>query len=352
MKNNDIKQRINQAVIHEIPDVFDRIDISKIQIEPKVKKSINFNFAKSLKLAVSAFALIITAFFAYNFFFAPDINSNTPLESEIELLGFQTISGAILLEDSSLIELNNIEAYDSIILAVSTAEDDSINDYISEINPLMHFMETIINSDNSIDYQTFASDDANYAFAFKYTSFDLAKNQLTYKVYYNQNETSSSGKIVFSDKEYNFDSENKETKLSIDEDNYVIINNDSESTQQRFKYTIYQNGILMLENDLELYRVNRNIEVKAKITKNGLSMNLYVQRKYFSNLDELEVDYEIDNQGKHLSGKFNVNLEFEQENNGYSYKYNFGNDNSETHPRGPMSNPGGNHPGRPGIIIL
>ena len=118
-----------------------------------------------------------------------------------------------------------------------------------------------------------------------------------------------------------------------------------------FKYQLYQSGDKVLENNMEIYRVQKNIQVRTRIQKNGLSMNLYIQRTYLNNLDELEVEYEIEESQKSINGQFKVNLEFDQQVNGYKYRYIMPNNSSVNQPRGPFSSTRDNNSPRFGVII-
>lgn len=351
MKEKEILSRIDKATIKEMPDVLNRINLKNIVIEPQERKHFGFNFAKSIRLAVTSIALLVTGFFVYNTFFSTINNSNTPLESDIEILGFQTITGAVLLDENNLVEMSYTGDTESIPLNVLTTESLGIDDYIGDINPYIHLMETILNNNNSINYQTFESDDQNYAYAFKYTSSDLAKNELTYRVYYNQIDENISGKIEFSDRVYLFEKTQNQIKINIDENNYILVDDNSTSSQQQFRYNLYQNGEKVMENSLEIYKVKNNIQVRTRINKNGLSINLYIQRRYLSNLDELEVDYEIEESQRTINGEFKVNLEFDQQINGYKYRYVLGDNGAINQPRGPFSNPMNNDNSRFRTII-
>jgi hypothetical protein len=269
----------------------------------------------------------------------------------MEIIGFQTITGSILLEDFSVEELNYTEDDYLNSLELSVTESIDVNDYLDDINPFMHLMETIINQDETIMYEEFQSDDENYSYAFSYTSSDLAKNEVIYKVYYNQSEETTEGEIRFNDYNYQFTKNNQNIKIEIDENNYVNINDLSTNNQQKFAYQLYKNGLKALDTDIEIYRVNKNIEVKTNINKNGLSMNLYIKRNFYSNLDEFEVDYEITENQNQVAGKFNVNLEFDSTINTYKYRYIMENNGTAEKPRGPINNPGRNN--NPfGVIIF
>ncbi|MDT8336903.1 MAG: hypothetical protein RQ856_03635 [Candidatus Izemoplasmatales bacterium] len=351
MKEKEIISRINKATIEEMPDVLSRINLKNIVIEPQERKHFSFNFAKSIRLAVTSIVLLVTGFFVYNTFFSPISNSNTPLESDIEILGFQTITGAVLLDENNLVEMSYSGDTESIPLNALTTESLDIDDYIGEINPYIHLMETILNNNDSIKYQTFESDDPNYAYAFKYTSSDLAKNELTYRVYYNQIDETISGKIEFSNQVYLFEKAQNQIKINIDENNYILVDDNSTSSQQQFRYNLYQNGEKIMENSLEIYKVQNSIQVRTRINKNGLSINLYIQRRYLNNLDELEVDYEIEESQRQINGEFKVNLEFDQQINGYKYCYVLGNNGPINQPRRPFSNHMNNDNPRFGTII-
>jgi len=344
MKKKEIESRIKVEALREIPDIYERINLQQIKIEPKKKQTFSFNFVRTLKLSLTSIFILVSGLFLYNYFLSPNSNTNTPLASETELIGFQTVSAAALLEQFNVTELNDTSNYDSIDLAFVPNESLNIDDYLDDINPFINLMETILNTDSNIKYTSFDSDVEDYEFAFTYNSQDLAKEAITYTVYYNQNPLS--GIIKHKDKVYNFNFDNQETTVYLDEENYIIVNNNSDETQQKFSYQFYFNNQLRQENEIEIFRVQRALQVKATINKNGLMMKLHFQRKYLTNLDEIEIDYEIEENDNSIIGKFQVNLEFDQMMNIYRYHYIMSKNESFDRPRGPFSNPGYNTPPR------
>ncbi|MDY0011042.1 MAG: hypothetical protein RBR96_04835 [Candidatus Izemoplasmatales bacterium] len=338
MKRKEIEAFIKQKALAEMPEVIDRINLDRITIEPKKRKVFNFNFGNFVKFASGMIALVVTGFIAYNALFSD--NSNPVLSTDTEVLGFQTITAAVLLDDANLVELSYSAPLEITELQMTTQEVMSIEDYVGDINPYMHLMETIINDNDSVKYEEFVSDDENYTYAFSYTSTDLSKNPVTYKVYYNLNEEMASGKIKFGEKEFSFEAKKALTTVRIDSENYITVSDESTTTLQKFNYRLYQNGLKMSENNLEIYKVNNNIRVRTKVMKNGLSLNLDVKREFFNELDEFEVTYEIENQTNMINGNFRINLEFDSEENGYVYRYTFGNNNGGMNqPRGPFMGP-------------
>lgn len=342
MKEKEIRERIKQTALNDMPDVYEKINLNNIQIEPRKRPKFSFDFAKSLKIVFTSFVLVVTGFFVYNFIINNNIDSTTPLASDLEILGFQSITGTVLLGDAELEELsyNNLDS-EVVSLSQMTASI-SIDDYVDDINPFVHMMETILNSTDEITYNEFDSDDEDYQFAFSYKSSDLAKNEVTFKIYYNKNEDLFDGKIVVEDKIYEFDKNSIRMQIRTTDTDYIEVKNNSTEIKQAFNYRLYQNEELVFENEMELFRVQNNLQVRTRITKNGLSMNLYFQRKYMSDLDELEIEYEIEENDSRITGDFKVGLEFDQMMNGYKYRYVFSNNSTTDKPRGPFANPGNN----------
>ena len=350
MKKQDIEKRIRDAANMEMPDVFSKINLENINIEPVEKRHFNFNFGRIMKYAVSTFALIITAVLVYNNFFSPINNTNTPLETNEEIIGFQTVTGAILLDELNVVELSYSQDDYLTQLSNEVSEEIDVTDYFDEINSLIHVMESILNQDSDIVYESFVSDDENYEYAFKYTTNDLADNEITYLVYYNNDTEDLNGKIVFGDRTFEFIETDSRLRIKIDDDNYIEVLNNSSEEQQEFNYKLYTNGNMVLENTMQLYRVAGSLEVKSEVLKNGRILNLQAQRKFMSNYDELEVEYEIKENQNVKAGKFRVNLEFDQTINGFKYMYIFDNDDNGRFegPRRPFDSPNqpGSKPGR------
>jgi len=332
MKEKEILSRIKETAINEMPDVSKKINLANIDIEPKVKRSFNFNFGKVLRLASVSIVLLVTALFAYNAFFNNSSSTLTPLASDTEILGFQTITGAILLEDSEVEDLNFIESDDVLPLS-SMTESFMIDDYVEEMNPLIHLMETVLNESDSIKYQEFESDLENYQYAFEYKSYDLAKNEIKYRVYYNNDGETLTGKVILNEKEYEFTKTNLQTRVYSSEENYILIDNESTSLKQKFNYRLYGIDGLVMENNMEISRVNNRLQVKASFKRNNSeTIVLNIQRSYQTGLDELEVEFEIKGQ----KGSFRVMLEESQEF-GYRYRYILSENNQVNQPRGPFA---------------
>ncbi len=318
MKREEIKARLKESVVNEIPDIYSRINLKNIDIEPRRKKRFSFNFNQVFKVLLTSIVLFVTSFFVYNLALAPSNTTNTPLENDIQLIGFQTISAATIL-DKTIVE--DLSAQEMIYIQSLSSTETDVENYFTDINPFLSMMETIINTDNNINYNEVDSDNPNYQKKIIYSSFDLAKNPLNFMIYYNQVDTSLTGIIMIRERTYNFTKTNENTQIYLDNENYISVTNDSSENQQKFIYRLYKDNSLLLQNTLEVFRVQRSIRARTIINKNGLSINLLVQRNEKNNLDELEIEYEIADNQKNLSGNFRVNLEMLPNSSEYAYRY-------------------------------
>ncbi len=318
MKREEIKARLKESVTNEIPDIYSRIHLKNIDIEPKRQKQFSFNFNKVFKVLLTSIVLFVTSFFVYNLALAPSNTTNTPLESDIQLIGFQTISAATIL-DKTIVE--DLSSKEMIYIQTLSETETTVEDYFTDINPFLSMMETIINNDNNIDYNEVDSDNPDYQKQIIYSGLDLAKKPLNFKIYYNQTDTILTGIIMIRERTYNFTQTNENIQINLDNDNYISVTNDSSELQQKFTYRLFKDDSLFLENTLEVFRVQRSIRARTIINKNGLSINLLVQRNEKNNLDELEIEYEIDDNQRNIRGNFRVNLELLPDSSEYAYRY-------------------------------
>ena len=342
MKKSDMKARIKEAAINEIPDVFAKINLGSIIIEPKTKKKFQLNFGRLLSVFLTTFVFIFSGYIIYNAYFSPLNNTNTPLETDIEILGFQVVTGAVLLNHSVILETYYQDSIYIQNINQDLSTGQSIDDYYSDIGSLIHLMEVIVNSNNLITYVTVESDNLSYTNAFDFTAYDLTKTKLMYRVYYNQSDDQIEGIIRIDQNDYYFSSVDQEIEVANQTLNRIMIRNTSTETQQAFTYKQYYNNELVVENDLIIKQVQQKIQVFASLRKGNLIIDLNVQRRSLSNMDELEVEIEVNNNGNMIQGRFRVVLELDSLSNTYNYRYSQDRGNSSSQPRGPFSGPQNN----------
>lgn len=335
MKKQELFKKIKESALAEMPEVFDRINIDQIVIDEIPTKKTKFNLRKAFSYTFASFILLLSGFSIYTFGVLPNITNTTPLESDTELIAFQTITGSTLIESLEPAELStSFSSSDIIDLSYSTTEITSpaIEDEIDSINKYMKLAETFIDNQNSYIYESVDSDNPDYQYAFEYRSKDLLGNLITYQGYYNTREslgrTLYNGIIIQDDVEYRFsnsirvhnDNSFNVYKIELDEDNFVEVTNYSNKNIQKFEYKVYANG--MLENTSELELTEKNNQLQAKLLLNKSTDNelsLEITNNSESNIDQYRINYRFVNSNK--VGQISISLEEDQTIGQYRYKY-------------------------------
>ena len=238
MKKKDLIQKIKKSAIDEMPDVLSKIDISKINIDDAPEKIKSpFNFRKAVSFTFASLFVFVSGIFAFNFI--TNLNDSTPLSNDTEIVGFQTVSAASLLDSSTIIELSeNTSDYSIMELSETTTEPtEDILNQLNLINNYLNMAETVLVNENQYLYESMDSDNVNFAYAFKYNGTDLVGNLITYTGYYNiiteNNRQIENGILIHDRKIFHYSSfviDNGEVytyryRVMIDQDNYVEVEN-------------------------------------------------------------------------------------------------------------------------------
>lgn len=279
MKRNDIRAMIRAKAEQEIPDVLAKIDLAAIQMpEPKKRKVLGSlfrtRFGVALQFALVVFVLGFTSILIYQ--------SQLPqpqaqaLDSEVEIYGFQMVSAASMLNLQSVTPLSYSATPTGITpLALANDTDDTIiSTKIPDLTTYINLMETMIGEKGSLSYQMETSDRLEYAFMLHYSTTDLLGHAIEYRIYYNEtvdaedaNRSQIEGVLVQTDGEYQLRgtivSNEGVRKASftalIDEDNFITVDDQSNDSVQKYRYTRYQDGVLVSENEIKLVLTDEHI---------------------------------------------------------------------------------------------
>jgi hypothetical protein len=274
----------------------------------------------------------------YNFGYLSLINDSNPLETETELIGFQTVSAASLLNIPDVTELNSFESeYFVTELNQSTS---SIEDEIDLINTYLNLAETVISSQQNYVYNDIESDNPDYEYSFEYKAADLVGNLIVYRAYYNNDTTLdgeeiTTGIMINNEKQYNFNSttfQDGETntyqyRIYTNNNNYVEVTDTSNDDFQKFSYQVYKGGTLYNSSEMTVHSYRNNITASMIITnRSNNKLSLEVERNTVDfNNQEMKVKYSF-NQGNNLeTGEFKVNLINDEETGKWKYRYYFNN---------------------------
>ncbi|MDA3931161.1 MAG: hypothetical protein PF513_00335 [Tenericutes bacterium] len=337
MNNKDIKNRIKEKALSEMPDILHKIDLNSIDIEPEQVKS-NVGLHINFKLAFTSFLLIITGFLAFQLFNISD--STYPLDSDAELLGFETVSAQALL-DYSIIEETDL----GIELNMNPqSEANDTEEYLNEMTPMIELAELIVNDKDSISYEESDSNIEGYQKKILFRAQNLSGDAIEYNIYYNQVNGNMSGKIVNGDYEYEFTKDNQNLKLYKNETDFIEVSNTKAETAHEFTYRYVINQTEQFSANIKMAIQDNNYQAEFNYENNkGIKISLMMRRQNPSTMD---VDYDIEDQTKKMNGRFNVDVQDDQVTGKEMYHFMF-NDSStaqEEKPGRPHHSQPGNSP--------
>ena len=327
MKSKDIKERIKNAALSEMPDVFDKIDILKIDIEPKPQKRVLFSFF-SMKLVFSSLLLIITAVLMYQLFTRPA--DQPSYFNQVEALAFQSITAYSLLEyiedESNPLNLNQSTSIDA-------------KDYLGDMTPLIELSEMIVNQKENIRYNILESDRSQYQFRVRFESVGLDQTSIVYEVYYNEINDEITGIIDTGDIDYPFELKSNRYRLVIDDGSLIEV---TEIGTNQYRYRFVRDRIEVFRTEVNMTMQNNrfNAEFSYQNTR-GLQIALFVRR---NNDEGLDVDYDVREGEQRTQGRFQVTIE---DNPGLGKKvYHFLFDDESESTQDKPNRPHINNPGR------
>lgn len=342
MKKNELLNKIKTQALNEMPDVFNRINIDNIYIEENEYEAVRtpFNLRRAFSYTFASLFILVSGFMIYNFGYLSLVNDSNPLESETELIGFQTVSAASLLSEIEVTELNSFDTNYFVTELSQTAA--SIKDEIELINSYMNLAETVIGDEKNYVYNSIESDNPEYLYAFEYKGSDLKGNLITYKAYYNKSTTLSgdeiiSGIISHNQKEYQFTStqvQNGEIttnqyRIYINSNNYVEVMDSSNKHFQKFTYQVYKDGNLQNSSEMTITSFKNNIKASMMITKNENSQLVLEFERNSTDFDNqgMMVKYNYTKGNNLQTGEFYVNLVSDSQSGVFKYQYKFDKEN-------------------------
>ena len=350
MKNKDIIKIIkNDCDKVEVPNLTDKILVNfknescNSEIEYKTERKFSFNF-RSLKIAMT-FVLMI--------FLIP-----------VMLIGFDLLNGGgveqkdpIQLNVSKTKEIYGVQAASLFGFAEQNTETQTIKtmslntddyeDMSNELNQYLFSIEELMNKGNN-RYELFELFDGDYQYKL---SIYVDSNGLTsiYNMYFNELTTSEeyndidevsstiAGYIESGEKKYNVtgtkeveeDECEVELKLFLNNEDYIVLNQEIEKNESEYSYKYFKGGKKEKEIEISTETLDGEhvvtVDVKHGDKKNGYKI------KYNSDT-QMNVEY---NYGDNY-GEFNVDV-YEKE-----YEYSFEDGNKVTHGRPGHSHGGGN----------
>lgn len=327
MKTSELKKRLRTTALNEMPDVLSKIDLSSIDIIDYVEPVRKPSFSLRRVLSYSFTLLFVGVIAVVGYLTFHDDTTYTPLTNPTELLAFQAISSASLLEDIEAIPLS----FDASVL--SDESSTLIQNELDTINQYLNMMEIVLGDTESMMSVDVVSDNPDYEYEIIYRNVDLVGTLIEFKLYYNLFDNdgvySLEGILTNDVETYNIEGVFADETLSsfisfraaLDEDHYVECIDLSTSDSQQFRYRIYAFNAIQNEGDVTLEKTNDLL--KASIHTNGVnsSFTLDVERINVQSQGRFRVMYMVTSGSYTGEGEFEVGVQYDEMTQGYHYNY-------------------------------
>ena len=200
-----------------------------------------------------------------------------------DLVTFSALSSANILSNTESVNLS-LESSSSSLMKLSSTVDDIDMD---KVNSYLQMMENMLVDDGPILISESVSDKEGYAKKLVFESKDLSGNKETYTLYFNETvlkekddddlfeleeEFKLKGLAIIDGVEYKMtgskeieeDEEELELKITLDESNYVLIEQETETNESEYSYVVVKNGKKVLSMSFELEDGIEEIVIKSK----------------------------------------------------------------------------------------
>jgi hypothetical protein len=343
MTKKDLKKLIRQDIISSTPDIFPKIDISKVTIEPGdehdlVPVSHQFSM-NAMKFALSFMVVIACGLFL---FFSTK-NSKTPsvvLTDKEQIYTFSAVSAASLFNS-----VLNVPAQTGTLSPMDKQDRLQLEDHIDILNQYMNVIETLIGNRNIIRYEMLASDRPDYPTMVRYTIPDLIGNTLVMEFYYNETVNSETlktidGVMVSQDKEFILEgqqkNESEETKLTLvaydsakPRDNYVRVVQKEEQGEQKFSYEVVKNGKAINKSEIKLEMDQEDIKAVLSYENENSHMNYEFKKETENQIQNMSVKYRISSPDGDEEGRVKVLVAKDEMTGSYIYQYHLSSEDIE-----------------------
>ena len=200
-----------------------------------------------------------------------------------------------------------------------SAKNDISDEEIDTINKYLGIMEQMLADDKPLVIQNETSDRSEYAIKMVISTKDLNGNVFTYIFYYNETnlndndddeeekdkdemELSLEGIMVVSDKEYviNGKKEVEENEMKVeftsylDEKNYVKVVHKTENNEEKFEYTISENGVIS-KSKMKFESKGNETKLKLQFTEGNIEREYQFKREFDDGHDVIKIEINDEN---------------------------------------------------------
>ncbi|MFA6827565.1 MAG: hypothetical protein WCR64_03880 [Bacilli bacterium] len=185
IKRKELKDKIKNDIYQSTPDVFSKIKLDQIAVDPYQEKEINRKkFKISYKHAFSSLITLVLVFVVVVLIAKPrqeiipePVYNYSPLDSSEEVYAVSSVIATNLFlasfSDNDNLSLNE------------NANEMLIDSQYDNLNKVLNSIESLINNKQKNSIVQLKSDDNNYEFLLEISSVDLMMFEDTYYLYYN-----------------------------------------------------------------------------------------------------------------------------------------------------------------------
>lgn len=211
------------------------------------------------------------------------IKNNKVLSTDQDLVSFSVIASANILNDSSKQMLSQTHnEYNKLYLNGSQAVEPDMD----KVNTYLHMMETLFTDGGPILIKEETSDKEGYAIKQVFEVADLSNNKTQYVIYMNESlsdkeydevEYNINGIAIIDNVEYTIkgskeieDGESElEIRITLDKNNYIIIEQEQEYDEQEYSYAIIKDGKMFSTISFEA-ELNEETTIKISTKENSV----------------------------------------------------------------------------------
>ncbi|MDD5183576.1 MAG: hypothetical protein PHU02_05350, partial [Bacilli bacterium] len=185
IKRKELKDKIKNDIYQSTPDVFSKIKLDQIAVDPYQEKEINRKkFKISYKHAFSSLITLVLVFVVVVLIAKPrqeiipePVYNYSPLDSSEEVYAVSSVIATNLFL-ASFSDNDNLSLNENVNEMLIDSQYDNLNKVLNSI-------ESLINNKQKNSIVQLKSDDNNYEFLLEISSVDLMMFEDTYYLYYN-----------------------------------------------------------------------------------------------------------------------------------------------------------------------
>lgn len=303
---------LHQLYQSDVPDVFEKVDIRGIELEPAQNVTIlktHFLENRIFRLILTSSLVVLLLLFSIN----QNPSENSVFASTSDIYAFQAVSATDLL-----VQALNASTYPT---QYSDSFSPKVGEEITTLNMYLNMLEQFITSDGEIKATIEASMDPNYQSILTYSTYDLTSKLVTYQVFYNEyydeslssfnplfidsldsflvygikGEIQTSSNVLIEGKKFNVDGHTTYVLYSyIDSSNYVsvVYTNDTDKIDQFF-YSVVKDGIIQNTSKITITSIDQTIVTEIDFTDGEHFGNYTLSRVFDETSTYIDVTYTI-----------------------------------------------------------